>query len=74
MLRRRFECADCDLFAGANDALTLLSHKIVPGTVILFDELINYNRYKENEVNATAMPSMHSQRVSHASLQEQNVQ
>ena len=42
--------ADCDLFIGANDALSLLDHKIVPGTVILFDELINYNRWKENEV------------------------
>lgn len=44
---------DCDLFAGAHDALTMLSHKIVPGTVILFDELINYNRYKDNEVTGS---------------------
>lgn len=41
---------DCDLFVGAHDALTLLSHKIVPGTVLLFDELINYNRFADNEV------------------------
>ncbi|KAK9802857.1 hypothetical protein WJX73_009424 [Symbiochloris irregularis] len=46
---------DCDLFAGARDALTLLSHKIVPGTVILFDELINYNRFKDNELKALWM-------------------
>lgn len=44
--------ADCDLFVGAQDALTLLNHKIVPGTVLLFDELINYNRFKENEVGS----------------------
>lgn len=41
---------DCDLYAGSRDALTLLSHKIVPGTVILFDELVNYNTYREHEV------------------------
>ena len=29
-----------DLYAGAHDAFTLLSHKIVPGTLILFDELV----------------------------------
>ncbi|KAK9810924.1 hypothetical protein WJX73_008707 [Symbiochloris irregularis] len=46
---------DCDLFAGARDALSLLSHKIVPGTVILFDELINYNRYRDNEAKALWM-------------------
>ena len=39
-----------DLFAGSHDALTLLSHKIIPGTVIVFDELINYKRYREHEV------------------------
>ena len=41
---------DCDLYAGSRDALTLLSHKIVPGTVLLFDELVNYNTYREHEV------------------------
>ena len=43
---------DCDLYAGSRDALTLLSHKIVPGTVLLFDELVNYNTYREHEVKA----------------------
>ena len=39
-----------DLSAGAHDALTLLSHKIIPGTVIVFDELINYQHFREHEV------------------------
>ena len=43
---------DCDLFAGAHDAFTLLSHKIVPGTIILFDELVNYKLYREHEIKA----------------------
>ena len=42
-------CAD--LFAGSHDALTLLSHKIIPGTVIVFDELLNYKRFREHEVS-----------------------
>ena len=40
-----------DLFAGAHDALTLLSHKIIPGTVIVFDELFNYKRFREHEAS-----------------------
>lgn len=48
---------DCDLFIGARDAFTLLNHKIVAGTVILFDELINYNQYKEHEVSAGSISS-----------------
>ena len=43
---------DCDLYAGAHDAFTLLSHKIVPGTLIIFDEIINYKLYREHEVKA----------------------
>lgn len=43
---------DCDLYAGAHDAFTLLSHKIVPGTIILFDELVNYQQYRLHEVKA----------------------
>ena len=43
---------DCDLYAGAHDALTLLAHKVVPGTVILFDELVNYKLYRLHEVKA----------------------
>lgn len=43
---------DCDLYAGAHDAFTFLSHKIIPGTVIVFDELVNYKLYREHEVKA----------------------
>jgi len=43
---------DCDLYAGARDALGLLSPLIRPGTVLVFDDLINYASYKEHEVKA----------------------
>ena len=41
-----------DLYAGARDALMLLSDRIRPGTVIVFDDLVNYNNYREHEVKA----------------------
>ena len=31
---------DCDLYRGAADVFALLAHKIVPGTVIVFDDLV----------------------------------
>ncbi|KAK9809397.1 hypothetical protein WJX73_001751 [Symbiochloris irregularis] len=43
---------DCELYSSARDVLTLMNHKIVPGTIILFDELINYALYKDNEMKA----------------------
>jgi len=43
---------DCDLYAGARDALALLSPLIRPGTVLVFDDLVNYAAYKEHEVKA----------------------
>ena len=43
---------DCDLYAGARDALALLSPLIRPGTVLVFDDLINYAAYRDHEVKA----------------------
>eukprot|EP01062_Namystynia_karyoxenos_P048804 TRINITY_DN37280_c0_g1_i2.p1 TRINITY_DN37280_c0_g1~~TRINITY_DN37280_c0_g1_i2.p1 ORF type:complete len:504 (+),score=114.33 TRINITY_DN37280_c0_g1_i2:80-1513(+) len=43
---------DCDLYQGARDALTLLSPRITPGTLIHFDELVGYKGYREHEVKA----------------------
>lgn len=46
---------DCDLYSSTTTALTLLNHKIIKGTVIVFDELANwreeslYKNYKEHE-------------------------
>lgn len=46
---------DCDLYGGSKDIFTLLDHKIVPGTLILFDELVNYKLYKDHEVYTLSM-------------------
>jgi hypothetical protein len=43
---------DCDLYLGAIEALTLLTDRIHPGTVIVFDELIGYPAYRQHEVKA----------------------
>jgi hypothetical protein len=43
---------DCDLYASTRDALLYLSPLIQPGTVLVFDELINYPRFAEHEVKA----------------------
>lgn len=43
---------DCDLYAGAIDALTLLDKYIAPGCVLLFDDLINYPDYRDHEILA----------------------
>lgn len=43
---------DCDLYAGARDTLMYLSPLIQSGTVLVFDELINYPTYAEHEIKA----------------------
>jgi hypothetical protein len=43
---------DCEVYTGAVQALKLLSDRIHPGTVIIFDELINYPNYRSHEVKA----------------------
>ena len=43
---------DCDLYSSTVDVLENLSDQIVPGTVILFDELIGYNAWKIHEYKA----------------------
>jgi hypothetical protein len=43
---------DCDIFSAAATALETLDHRIAPGTVIVFDELVNYAEFPENELLA----------------------
>jgi hypothetical protein len=43
---------DCDIYSSTVDILTNLKNRIVPGTVMLFDELIGYNAWKEHEYKA----------------------
>jgi hypothetical protein len=43
---------DCDLYSSTKTIFELLSDRIVPGTVIVFDELVNYPAFKKHEVLA----------------------
>lgn len=43
---------DCDIYDGARDVLFLLQSRLVPGTIIIFDELFNYPGYEKHEIKA----------------------
>jgi len=43
---------DCDLYSSANCALIALQDRIVPGTVINFDEFWGYDNYRNGEYKA----------------------
>ena len=43
---------DCDLYSSAKTVFTLLAERIVPGTVIVFDEYFNYPSWQEHEHRA----------------------
>ena len=46
---------DCDIFSSTRCVLSTLGSKISPGTVIVFDELLNYDEFAENELLAFYM-------------------
>jgi methyltransferase family protein len=43
---------DCDLYTATRTVLTLLADRIVPGTVILFDEYFNFPNWEQHEYRA----------------------
>jgi len=43
---------DCDLYSSTNTVLSLLAKRIVPGTVIMFDEYFNYPFWEHHEYRA----------------------
>ena len=43
---------DCDLYRSTKTVLDLLSDRIVPGTVIVFDEYFNYLSWRDHEFKA----------------------
>ncbi len=48
----RFIHIDCDLYSSTRTVLEQLSERIVPGTVILFDEYLNYPGWDQHEFRA----------------------
>jgi Methyltransferase domain len=47
-----FVHVDCDLYSGARTVLSLLADRIVPGTVIVFDEYFNFPNWEQHEYKA----------------------
>ena len=43
---------DCDLYSSTVTILNNVAGMLVPGTIILFDELINYHGWEEGEFKA----------------------
>jgi hypothetical protein len=43
---------DCDLYSSTKTVLTALQDRLVPGSIILFDELINYTGWQDQEYRA----------------------
>jgi len=48
----RFVHIDCDLYSSTRTVLDLLAPRIVPGTVVLFDEYLNYPGWEQHEFRA----------------------
>jgi tetratricopeptide (TPR) repeat protein len=48
----RFMNVDCDLYSSTVTVLELLANRIVPGTVIVFDEYIGYEHWRDDEFRA----------------------
>jgi len=48
----RFIHIDCDIYSSTRTVLNLLSPRIVKGTVIVFDEYLNYPSWREHEYRA----------------------
>src|SRR5262245_8877326 len=48
----RFANIDCDLYSSARTVLGLLAERIVPGSVLVFDEYLGYEHWREDEFRA----------------------
>lgn len=47
-----FAHVDCDLYSSNRTILSLLADRLVPGTIILFDEYFNYANWEQHEYKA----------------------
>ncbi len=47
-----FVHVDCDLYSSTRTIFTLLADRIIPGTIILFDEYFNYPNWEQHEYKA----------------------
>jgi hypothetical protein len=47
-----FMHVDCDIYTSTKTVLSAFCHKLIPGTVIVFDELFNYPNFADHEMRA----------------------
>lgn len=57
----RFVHVDCDLYSSTRTVLEQLAPRLVPGTIIVFDEYFNYHGWREHEFRAFAEFVLHHQ-------------
>lgn len=50
----RFVHIDCDIYSSTRTVLEQLAPRLVPGTIIVFDEYLNYPGWREHEFRAFA--------------------
>ncbi len=62
---------DCDLYSSTHTVLTLLKDRIVPGTVIIFDEFYNYENYRHHEYRALAESGIEYKFIAHVANRPQ---
>ncbi|WP_051087836.1 TylF/MycF/NovP-related O-methyltransferase [Endozoicomonas elysicola] len=43
---------DCDLYQSTVDIFNAIGHRLVQGSIVLFDELYNFPKWEEHEVKA----------------------
>lgn len=43
---------DCDIYSSAKTVLSLLRHRLVSGTILIFDEMFNYPGFQDHEIKA----------------------
>ena len=48
----RFVNIDCDLYSSTRTVLGLLADRIIPGSVLVFDEFLGYEHWREDEFRA----------------------
>lgn len=62
---------DCDLYSSTKTVLDQLqkNNQIVPGTVIMFDELIGYENFQEHELKALLESGIKYEYIGHTEMQ-----
>lgn len=61
---------DCDLYASTKTILDILRPKLIPGTIILFDELHGYANYHQHEIKALLEANLNYSYLAHTNVKQ----